>query len=54
MSYPRGRRAAEIYWAVGTDPAVQHLLFNVDTPARAYEISHAEESEDFNYCLEDD
>jgi len=40
--------------AIGTDPVVQHALFNVDTPGHAYEILHAEESEDFNYFLEDD
>jgi len=40
--------------AIGTDPTVQHALFNVDTPGHAYEILHAEESEDFNYFLEDD
>ncbi len=40
--------------AIGTDPVVQHALFNVDTPGHAYEILHAGESEDFNYFLEDD
>lgn len=38
--------------AIGTDPHVQRELFSADTPAHAYEILHAEESEDFNYFLE--
>ncbi len=40
--------------AIGTDPHVQRQLFTAKTPAHAYEILHAEESEDFNYFLEDD
>jgi len=38
--------------AVGSDPVVQSQLFNADSPAHAYEILHAEESEHFNYWLE--
>lgn len=40
--------------AIGTDPNVQYQLFNAHTPAHAYEILHAEESEGFNYFLEDE
>ncbi|MCZ6598146.1 MAG: cation:proton antiporter [Planctomycetota bacterium] len=38
---------------VGSDTAFQELLYTVDTPAHAYELLHGEESEDFNYFLED-
>ncbi|MBW2391411.1 MAG: PTS sugar transporter subunit IIA, partial [Deltaproteobacteria bacterium] len=38
---------------VGTDLAFQEQLFNATSPAHAYEILHGEESEDFNYFLED-
>ncbi|KAB2969829.1 MAG: PTS sugar transporter subunit IIA [Thermoanaerobaculia bacterium] len=38
--------------AVGSDPNVQSQLFNADSPAHAYEILHAEQSERFNYWLE--
>ncbi|MFT5050492.1 MAG: PTS system fructose-specific IIC component [Chlamydiales bacterium] len=40
--------------AIGTDPQIQRQLFNAKSPAHAYLILHAEESEDFNYFLEDD
>lgn len=40
--------------AIGTDLSIQRQLFHADTPAHAYEVLHAEESEDFNYFLEDD
>ncbi len=39
--------------AVGSDPNVQKLLYSAKTSAHAYDILHAEESEDFNYFLED-
>ncbi|MEM7516779.1 MAG: PTS sugar transporter subunit IIA, partial [Planctomycetota bacterium] len=39
--------------AIGTDASVQAQLFNARTPAHAYEILHLEESEDFNYFLDD-
>lgn len=39
---------------VGSDVAFQDELFNTDSAAHAYEILHGEESEDFNYFLEDD
>lgn len=38
---------------VGSDPAFQVQLFNARSPAHAYEILHGEESEDFNYFLDD-
>ena len=37
----------------GPTPAFQELLFNAKTAAHAYEILHGEESEDFNYFLEE-
>jgi len=41
--------------SVGSDRNVQQQLFHARSPAHAYEILHAEEeSEDFNYFLEDD
>ena len=38
---------------VGSDNAFQERLYTVDTPAHAYELLHGEESEGFNYFLED-
>jgi len=38
---------------IGIDPNFQEQLFNADSAAHAYEILHGEESEDFNYFLED-
>ena len=38
---------------VGNDAAFQDQLFNAGSPAHAYEILHGEESEDFNYFLEE-
>jgi mannitol/fructose-specific phosphotransferase system IIA component (Ntr-type)/NhaP-type Na+/H+ or K+/H+ antiporter len=40
---------------LGSDHAVQQQLFHASSPAHAYELLHADEqSEDFNYFLEDD
>lgn len=39
---------------VGTDLALQEQLFNAKSPAHACEILHGEESEDFNYFLDDE
>lgn len=39
---------------VGTDLAFQEQLFNAKSPAHACEILHGEESEDFNYFLDDE
>jgi PTS system fructose-specific IIC component len=38
---------------VGTDRAFQDQLFFAKSPAHAYELLHGEESEDFNYFMED-
>ena len=38
---------------VGTDRAFQDQLFDSQSPAHAYELLHGEESEDFNYFMED-
>ncbi len=38
---------------VGTDRAFQDQLFDSKSPAHAYELLHGEESEDFNYFMED-
>ena len=41
--------------AVGFDRGIRQQLFHSDSPARAYELLHVEEeSEDFNYFLDDD
>jgi len=41
--------------AIGRDRSIQQQLYHVDTPAHAYELLHAdEESEDFNYFLDDE
>ena len=39
--------------SVGNDAAFQDQLFNAGSPAHAYEILHGEESEDFNYFLDE-
>lgn len=38
---------------VGGDRAFQERLFDSKSPAHAYELLHGEESEDFNYFMED-
>ncbi len=38
---------------VGSDRAFQDQLFDSKSPAHAYELLHGEESEDFNYFMED-
>ena len=38
---------------VGTDRAMQDQLFDSKSAAHAYELLHGEESEDFNYFMED-
>ena len=38
---------------VGTDRAFQDQLFDSKSPAHAYELLHGEESEDFNYFMEE-
>jgi Kef-type K+ transport system membrane component KefB/mannitol/fructose-specific phosphotransferase system IIA component (Ntr-type) len=38
---------------IGTDRAFQDQLFDSKSPAHAYELLHGEESEDFNYFMED-
>ena len=38
---------------IGTDRAFQDQLFQSESPAHAYELLHGEESEDFNYFMED-
>jgi mannitol/fructose-specific phosphotransferase system IIA component (Ntr-type) len=41
--------------AIGSDRTIQQQLYHVDSPAHAYELLHAdEESEEFNYYLEDE
>jgi hypothetical protein len=39
---------------IGSDAAFQDQLFNATSAAHAYDLLHGEESEDFNYFLEDD
>ncbi|CAM9451183.1 unnamed protein product [Discosporangium mesarthrocarpum] len=38
---------------VGSDPAFQEQLFDSKSPAHAYELLHGEESEHFNYFIEE-
>jgi mannitol/fructose-specific phosphotransferase system IIA component (Ntr-type) len=38
---------------IGTDRALQDQLFESKSPAHAYELLHGEESEDFNYFMDD-
>jgi mannitol/fructose-specific phosphotransferase system IIA component (Ntr-type) len=45
---------ASLARTVGIDPAFQEALFNSDSAAHACEILHGEESEDFNYFLEEE
>lgn len=41
--------------AIGADRSIQQQLYHANTPAHAYELLHAdEESEEFNYYLEDE
>ena len=52
----RGRHLqvlAALAKTIGTDPAFQEKLFNAPSPADAAELLHGEESEDFNYFLDD-
>jgi Kef-type K+ transport system membrane component KefB/mannitol/fructose-specific phosphotransferase system IIA component (Ntr-type) len=39
---------------VGIDPDMQSALFAARSPAHAYELLHGDETEDFNYFLEED
>jgi PTS system fructose-specific IIC component len=45
---------ASLARTVGIDVAFQEQLFNAKSAAHAYELLHGEESEDFNYFLEED
>jgi PTS system fructose-specific IIC component len=38
---------------VGSDRAFQEQLFDSVSPAHAYELLHGEESEDFNYFMDE-
>ena len=44
---------ASLARAIGSDPAFQDQLFNASSPAHACELLHGDESEDFNYFLEE-
>jgi PTS system fructose-specific IIC component len=60
LATPRGERdrhlevLATMARTVGSDPLLQSRLYGAATPAHAYEILHGEETEDFNYFLEDE
>jgi mannitol/fructose-specific phosphotransferase system IIA component (Ntr-type)/NhaP-type Na+/H+ or K+/H+ antiporter len=60
LATPTGERdrhlevLAALARTVGSDPAVQQQLYTAKSPAHAYEILHGEETEDFNYFLDDD
>jgi len=58
LATPRDQRdrhlevLAALARAIGSDAGIQRQLYSAATPAHAYEILHAEESESFNYWLE--
>lgn len=60
LATPRGERdrhlevLATMARTVGSDPLLQSRLYGAATAAHAYEILHGEETEDFNYFLEDE
>ncbi len=59
LATPQNRRErhleviAAMARAIGSDLNVQRQLYRAKSPAHAYEILHAEDSEDFNYFLEE-
>ena len=59
LATPAGERKrhlevlAALAKSIGLDPHIQSQLFHARSPAHAYEILHAEDSEDFNYFLDD-
>ena len=44
---------ASLARTIGSDPSFQEQIFNAKSAAHAYELLHGEESEDFNYFLEE-
>jgi Kef-type K+ transport system membrane component KefB/mannitol/fructose-specific phosphotransferase system IIA component (Ntr-type) len=60
LATPRGERdrhlevLAMLARVIGSDPEVQEQLYHADSPAHAWEVLHGEESEGFNYFLEDE
>lgn len=60
LATPEGERErhlevlAALARTVGADPVLQQQLYSADTPAHAYEILHGEETEDFNYFLDEE
>jgi mannitol/fructose-specific phosphotransferase system IIA component (Ntr-type) len=60
LATPRGERErhlevlAALARTLGSDPNIQQQLYSATTPAHAYEILHGEETEDFNYFLEEE
>lgn len=59
LATPRGERdrhlevLATMARTLGSDRVLQQQLYNADSAAHAYEILHGEQTEDFNYFLED-
>ena len=59
LATPRGERdrhlevLATMARTLGSDPVLQQQLYTADSAAHAYEILHGEQTEDFNYFLED-
>jgi PTS system fructose-specific IIC component len=39
--------------AIGGDRNIRHQLYEAESPAHAYQLLHAEESESFNYFLDE-
>ncbi len=60
LATPHGRRdrhlevLATLARTIGTDLGLQQQLYNAKSPAHAAEILHGEETEEFNYFLDED
>ena len=59
LATPRGERdrhlevLAALARTLATDPSLQQQLYNAGSPAHAYDVLHGEETEYFNYFLEE-
>ncbi len=60
LATPLGQRErhlevlAALARTLGSDPGFQQQLYNAESPAHASEILHGEETEEFNYFLEEE
>lgn len=59
LATPRGRRdrhlevLAAFARSIGSDPNIRQQLYEARSPAHAYQLLHAEDSESFNYFLDE-